>query len=162
MPTRSAGLVLYKQERGVLRLLLAHPGGPFWAKKDHGAWTIPKGLVEENETPLDAAIREFSEETGFVVDGAFLPLGAVTQRGGKRVEAWALEGDCDPAAIKPCMFEMEWPPRSGRMARFPEIDRVAWFTLAEARQRILASQTPFIERLAAKLTGGEPEEAELP
>lgn len=155
MAAASAGLILYKRESGELRVLLAHPGGPFWAKKDHGAWSIPKGLVEGDETPLDAAIREFTEETGFVAEGAFLPLGAVTQRGGKHVEAWAVEGDCDPAALKPGMFEMEWPPRSGRMAQFPEIDRVAWFTLAEARARILAGQAPFIDRLAAKLSGGD-------
>jgi predicted NUDIX family NTP pyrophosphohydrolase len=155
MQVRSAGLVLYKQERGVLRVLLAHPGGPFWRKKDLGAWTIPKGLIEADEAPLDAAIREFTEETGFPVEGPFLTLGEVAQRSGKRVEAWAVQGECDPSALKPFMFEMEWPPRSGRMARFPEIDRVGWFTLAEARERIIASQAPFLDRLAALLEGRE-------
>jgi predicted NUDIX family NTP pyrophosphohydrolase len=159
MAARSAGLILYKRADGEPLVLLAHPGGPFWAKKDRGAWSIPKGLVEGDETPLDAAIREFTEETGFAAEGVFVPLGSVTQRGGKRVEAWAVEGDCDPAALKPGMFEMEWPPRSGRMAQFPEIDRVAWFTLAEARERILAGQAPFIDRLAARLDGGSAEEA---
>jgi predicted NUDIX family NTP pyrophosphohydrolase len=153
MAARSAGLILYKREAGALRVLLAHPGGPFWAKKDRGAWSIPKGLVESGEEPLDAAIREFREETGFGAEGSYLPLGEVAQRGGKRVEAWAVEGDCDPASIKPGMFEMEWPPRSGRMAQFPEIDRIAWFTLAEARERILAAQLPFIDRLEEKLNG---------
>jgi predicted NUDIX family NTP pyrophosphohydrolase len=153
MAARSAGLILYKREGGALHVLLAHPGGPFWEKKDRGAWSIPKGLVESHETPLAAAIREFTEETGFAAEGAFLSLGEVVQGGGKRVAAWAVEGDCDPAAHKPGMFEMEWPPRSGRMEQFPEIDRIAWFTLAEARERILAGQAPFIDRLAAKLSG---------
>lgn len=157
MRKQSAGLLLYKRQGGEINVLLAHPGGPFWAKKDKGAWTLPKGLVEAGETPLDAAIREFKEETGFPVAGEFVTLGAVVQRGGKHVEAWAVEGDCDPGALKPFTFEMEWPPRSGRMAKFPEIDRVAWFDLAEAAERILPSQRPFIERLAALLAGGPPE-----
>jgi predicted NUDIX family NTP pyrophosphohydrolase len=159
MKQRSAGLLLYKREKDAVKVLLAHPGGPFWARKDLGAWTIPKGLIEEGEAPRDAAIREFTEETGFPVEGELLALGELVQRGGKHVEAWAVEGDCDPAALKPFIFTMEWPPRSGRMAQFPEIDRVAWFTLAEARERILASQTPFIDRLAEAL-GEDPPAAE--
>jgi len=151
MKKQSAGLLLYKQLGDEIRVLLAHPGGPFWARKDRGAWTIPKGEIEAGEAPLEAAIREFTEETGFRVDGAFLDLGDVVQRGGKRVFVWALAGDCDPAALQPGLFEMEWPPRSGRMARFPEIDCVAWFTLGEARGRILAGQIPLIDRLEARL-----------
>jgi predicted NUDIX family NTP pyrophosphohydrolase len=147
IPQRSAGLLLYKREGGVLKVLLAHPGGPFWRRKDLGAWGIPKGLIEAHETAREAALREFTEETGFSIQGALLPLGEVIQRGGKHVEAWALEGDCDPAALKPFLFEMEWPPRSGRRAQFPEVDRVAWFTLAEARERILAGQAAFLDRL---------------
>jgi predicted NUDIX family NTP pyrophosphohydrolase len=149
----SAGLLLYRRRREEVEVLLAHPGGPFWVRKDKGAWTIPKGMIEANETPLDAAIREFSEETGFSIAGDFMQLGGVVQRGGKLVEAWAVEGDCDPAKLKPFLFELEWPPRSGRMAQFPEVDRVAWFTLDDAREHILPSQLPFIERLAAKLAG---------
>ena len=155
MKKRSAGLLLYKRKGGSARVLLAHPGGPFWARKDKGVWTIPKGVVEAGESALDAAIREFSEETGFPVTGEFQPLGGVIQRGGKHVEGWAVEGECDPASLKPFMFEMEWPPRSGRMAQFPEIDRVAWFTLDEARDHILPSQLPFIDRLEALLGGSD-------
>jgi len=151
MKPRSAGLLLYKREGGVLKVLLAHPGGPFWARKDLGAWTIPKGLIEPNETAREAAMREFTEETGFPVHGDLAALGEVVQRGGKHVEAWAVEGDCDPAALKPFLFEMEWPPRSGRRAEFPEIDRVAWFPMAEARERILASQCDFLDRLEGML-----------
>jgi predicted NUDIX family NTP pyrophosphohydrolase len=153
MKKLSAGLLLYRRRGAQMEVLLAHPGGPFWARKDKGAWTLPKGLVEASETPLEAAMREFTEETGFPVTGEFLPLGAVVQRGGKHVEAWGIEGDCDPAKLKPFMFEMEWPPRSGRMASFPEIDRVAWFTLDAARAHILPSQIPFLDRLAALLDG---------
>jgi predicted NUDIX family NTP pyrophosphohydrolase len=154
MTQRSAGLLLYKSDGGVLKVLLAHPGGPFWVRKDVGAWTIPKGVIEEHETAREAAVREFTEETGFPIDGSeLLALGEVVQRGGKHVEAWALEGDCDPAALKPFLFEMEWPPRSGRRASFPEVDRVAWFTLAEGRERILPSQSPFLDRLEAQLNG---------
>jgi predicted NUDIX family NTP pyrophosphohydrolase len=147
MKQRSAGLLLYKREDGVIKVLLAHPGGPFWARKDLGVWSIPKGLIEANETAQEAALREFTEETGFSIDGEPFALGEVVQRGGKHVEAWAMEGDCDPAALKPFLFEMEWPPRSGRKAEFPEIDRVTWFTLAEARERILPSQAAFLDRL---------------
>jgi predicted NUDIX family NTP pyrophosphohydrolase len=153
MRKASAGLLLYKREGGAVKVLLAHPGGPFWARKDIGAWTLPKGVVEPGETPIAAAIREFTEETGFPVDGPFLPLGSVVQRGGKHVEAWAVEGECDPAGLKPFLFEMEWPPKSGQMAQFPEVDRVAWFSLDTARVYILPSQLPFIERLAALLDG---------
>jgi predicted NUDIX family NTP pyrophosphohydrolase len=153
MKKQSAGLVLYKRQEGRPLVLLAHPGGPFWARKDKGAWTIPKGMVEAGEAPLDAAIREFTEETGFPVQGEFVSLGTIVQRGGKQVDAWAVEGECDPAGLKPFMFEMEWPPRSGRKASFPEIDRVAWFGLDAAREYILPSQLPLIDRLAELLEG---------
>lgn len=156
MRKQSAGLLLYKRRGGAVMVLLAHPGGPFWARKDMGAWTIPKGAVEAGEAPLQAAIREFTEETGFAVEGAFRPLGEIVQRGGKIVEAWAVEGECDPARLKPFMFEMEWPPRSGRKASFPEIDRVAWFGLKDARAYILQSQLPFLDRLGALLDAGAP------
>jgi predicted NUDIX family NTP pyrophosphohydrolase len=154
MPQRSAGLLLFKREGGALMVLLAHPGGPFWRRKDLGAWTIPKGLIEADETAREAALREFTEETGFPVQGDPFELGEIVQRGGKHVEAWAVEGDCDPAALKPFLFEMEWPPRSGRRATFPEIDRVTWFSLAEARAHILPGQLPLLERLEEKLAGG--------
>jgi predicted NUDIX family NTP pyrophosphohydrolase len=157
MKPRSAGLLLYKRENGVLKVLLAHPGGPFWTRKDLGAWTIPKGLIEEQETAREAALREFTEETGFPVEGDPFALGEIVQRAGKHVEAWAVEGDCDPAALKPFLFEMEWPPRSGRRAEFPEIDRVAWFTLAEAHKRILDSQAEFLDRLERRLSGADGE-----
>lgn len=156
MKKHSAGLLLYKRRASAVEVLLAHPGGPFWARKDKGAWAIPKGVVEAGEAPLEAAIREFTEETGFPISGDFLPLGTVVQRGGKHVDAWAVEGECDPARLKPFMFEMEWPPHSGRMAQFPEIDRVAWFGLAAGRAYILPSQLPFIDRLEALLNGAEP------
>jgi predicted NUDIX family NTP pyrophosphohydrolase len=152
MAQRSAGLLLFKREDGVLKVLLAHPGGPFWRRKDLGAWTIPKGLIEQHETAREAALREFTEETGFPVQGDPFELGAIVQRGGKHVEAWAVEGDCDPAALTPFLFEMEWPPRSGRRATFPEIDRVAWFTLVEARAHMLAGQLPLLDRLEEKLS----------
>jgi predicted NUDIX family NTP pyrophosphohydrolase len=151
MRKNSAGLLPYRITAAGVEVLLAHPGGPFWAKKDLGAWMIPKGEVGPGEAPLDAALREFTEETGFTARGPFTDLGALVQRGGKAVRIWAAQGDCDPAALRPGLFEMEWPPRSGRSASFPEIDRVAWFALAEAETRILASQRPFLQRLEARL-----------
>jgi predicted NUDIX family NTP pyrophosphohydrolase len=147
---QSAGVLLYRRsERGV-EVFLVHPGGPFWAKKDLGAWSIPKGEYAEGEDSLAAARREFQEETGLALEGEFAELGAIRQAGGKIVSIWALEGDCDPARLTSNLFEMEWPPRSGRKQEFPEVDRGAWFRLAEARQRILASQTPFLDRLVEK------------
>ena len=144
---RSAGLLLYRRGADGLEVLLVHPGGPFWKKRDAGAWTIPKGEIAEGEDPLAAARREFREETGFVVEGEARPLEPVRQAGGKWVHAWAIEGDCDPAALRSNTFSMEWPPRSGRQADFPEVDRAAWFAPDEARRRILESQVPFIDEL---------------
>jgi predicted NUDIX family NTP pyrophosphohydrolase len=144
---KSAGLLLYRRVAKDIELLLVHPGGPFWKKKDDGAWTIPKGAVESGENPLAAAIREFGEETGFAVAGPFSELGAFKQPGGKTVLAWAVEGDADPAALTSNDFEMEWPPRSGKRARFPEIDRAGWFTPEAARRKILKGQKPIIEAL---------------
>ena len=141
---------MYKREGKALRLLLVHPGGPFWAKKDAGAWSIPKGEYEADEDPLAAAKREFAEELGSVPRGECRELGEVKQRGGKIVTAFALEGDLDVTTINPSLFEMEWPPKSGRQQSFPEIDRAAWFTPEDARVKILESQRDFIDRLLAR------------
>ena len=149
MPKLSAGLVVWRRRAGALEVLLVHPGGPFWKNKDEGAWSIPKGEYTEGEDPLAAARREFAEETGMEPAGEFTPLGEVRQAGGKRVRAWAHQGDYDPAAMQSNTFEMEWPPKSGRKHSFPEIDRAAWFTVEEARRKILAGQLPFLETLAA-------------
>ena len=149
MPKRSAGLVLFRQREGdEIEVLLVHPGGPFWAKKDLGAWSIPKGEHADDEDPLAAARREFAEELGQAPpDGEPVPLGEVRQKGGKRVVAWALEGDLDPATVASNAFEIEWPPRSGRLQEFPEVDRAEWFSLEEARRRILEGQIPLLEAL---------------
>ena len=155
MPKLSAGLLMYRRRSGGLEVFLVHPGGPFWVKKDMGAWSIAKGEYAEGEEPLAAARREFQEETGFCADGGFVELGAVKQAGGKVVRAWAVEGDCDPAALKSNLFEMEWPPRSGRKAEFPEVDRAGWFSMAEARERILEGQVPLLEALTSRLARAE-------
>jgi predicted NUDIX family NTP pyrophosphohydrolase len=148
----SAGILYYRRRAGRVEVLLAHPGGPFWAKKDAGAWTVPKGEFGEDEEPLAAARREFAEETGIEAEGEPIALTPVRQRGGKTVHAWAFEGDCDPAAIRSNTFTMEWPPRSGRQQAFPEIDRAAWFAIEEARGRILPAQQPLLDELARILT----------
>jgi predicted NUDIX family NTP pyrophosphohydrolase len=147
----SAGILLYRLRDGILEVLLVHPGGPFWARKDRGAWSIPKGGLAAGETPEAAARREFTEETGFPAEGPLTPLGSIRQRGGKIVHAWALAGDCDPAALSSVTFEHEWPPRSGKLQQFPEVDRAAWFGMAEAKQKILESQAELLERLEAAL-----------
>ena len=153
MAKRSAGLLIYRRSGGDVRVLLVHPGGPFWAKKDDGAWSIPKGLVEENEDELAAARREAGEELGVTVDGPFARLGDYKQPGGKVVIAWSVEahGGIDVAAIKSNSFTIEWPPRSGSMREFPEVDRAGWFTLAEAEVKILVGQRPMLADLAERL-----------
>jgi len=147
VPKRSAGLLMYRGSGPTLAVLLVHPGGPFWAGKDLGAWSIPKGEYTADEDPLAVARREFAEETGARPGGAFRPLGDVVQVGGKRVSAWAVEGDFDPAALVSNTFETEWPPRSGRRRAFPEVDRAEWFSPDEARQKINAGQRGLIDRL---------------
>jgi predicted NUDIX family NTP pyrophosphohydrolase len=142
---RSAGLLLYRRKAKGFEVFLVHPGGPFWTKKDDGAWTIPKGLIELGEDPLAAARREFNEETGFAPEGEFLELGVFKQPGGKHVLVWAVEGDCDPAKLTSNEFEMEWPPRSGKHARFPEVDRGGWFSVDEARNKMLIGQRPMLD-----------------
>jgi len=154
MKRRSAGLLMYRRRAGTLEVLLIHPGGPFWTKKDAGAWSIPKGEFADDEEPLAAAKREFVEETGFAWAEPFLELKPVRQAGGKRVFAWAFEGDCDPAQIVSNTFEIEWPPRSGRRQAFPEIDRAAWFGADEAREKLIAAQAAFVDRLLEHLGGG--------
>lgn len=155
MPKRSAGLLMYRRSGATLAVLLVHPGGPFWARKDLGAWSIPKGEYAAHEDPLTVARREFAEETGARPRGAFHPLGDVVQAGGKRVSAWAVEGDFDPAALVSNTFEAEWPPRSGRRRSFPEVDRAEWFSPDEARQKINAGQRAFIDRLVELVRNGE-------
>jgi predicted NUDIX family NTP pyrophosphohydrolase len=151
MPKRSAGLVMFRRLKE-LEVFLVHPGGPIWAKKNEGAWTIPKGEYEENENPLAAARREFEEETGFKAAGSFLDLGTIRQKSGKRVAAWAFEGDCDPANLKSNTCEIEWPPRSGRRLEIPEIDRGRWFSIEEAKQYIREEQSPLLDNLWRALT----------
>jgi predicted NUDIX family NTP pyrophosphohydrolase len=148
MPKRSAGILMYRRTRDGVQVLLVHPGGPFWAKRDAGAWSIPKGEYLETEDPLACALREFEEEAGVRPQGRFHSLGEIVQRGGKHVTAFAIEHDFDVTALKSNTFELEWPAKSGRRRSFPEVDRAAWFSLAEARQKILAAQAEFIERLA--------------
>ena len=148
---RSAALLVYKRAPGGIQVFLVHPGGPFWAKKDLGAWSIPKGEFDDSEDGLAAARREFREEVGQEIDGDFIALTPAKQRGGKMVHPWAIEGEVDEAAVRSNEFEMEWPPRSGRKARFPEIDRGQWFPIAEARRRILPAQAPILDELAARV-----------
>ncbi|RWC84001.1 MULTISPECIES: NUDIX domain-containing protein [unclassified Mesorhizobium] len=151
MAKRSAGLLIYRRSGGDIQVLLVHPGGPFWAKKDDGAWSIPKGLVDQGEDELAAARRETGEELGMKVEGAFARLGDYRQPGGKIVSAWSVEADIDVAAISSNTFTMEWPPRSGSMKEFPEVDRAGWFTLAEAEVKILQGQRPMLSDLAEQL-----------
>jgi predicted NUDIX family NTP pyrophosphohydrolase len=151
MPEVSAGILLYRIAKGGPEVLLIHPGGPYWARKDDGAWSIPKGLIDPDE-PLElAARREFTEETGFSADGALHPLGTFRQPSGKQLVAFALAGDADPAALASNEFEIEWPPRSGQRRAFPEADRAGWFGPAEARLKLLRGQVPILEALLALL-----------
>jgi len=150
MAARSAGILLYRGRGDALQVLLVHPGGPFWRHKDLGAWTIPKGEHGPDEDAEAAARREFAEELGPLPSGRMIPLGEIRQRGGKIVEAFALEAEFDPATILGGSFQMEWPPRSGRLQSFPEIDRAAWFAEEEARRRINPAQQPFLDRLVER------------
>lgn len=167
MPKQAAGILLYRRPstrlraspsttlraggREGLEVLLAHPGGPLWARKDAGAWTLPKGQFTDGEAPLDAARREFEEEMGSKPVGEFQPLGTLKQPSGKIIHAWAAESEFDVTTVNSNLFSMEWPPKSGRMGEFPEIDRAAWFSIDEARRKILKGQAPFLDRLLALL-----------
>ena len=152
MPAISAGLLLYRRGESGLEVFLVHPGGPFWARKDEGAWSVPKGLVDADEEELACARREFREETGFdAPSGAELDLGTFRQPSGKQVHVWAIEGDYDPAQLSSNLFEMEWPPKSGRRARFPEVDRGGWFDRTQALAKITTGQRPILERLYTEL-----------
>jgi predicted NUDIX family NTP pyrophosphohydrolase len=151
MSKRSAGLLMYRLRPGGPELLLVHPGGPFWAAKDKGAWSIPKGEIEEGEDPIAAALREFEEETGMRPSGDFRPLKPVVLKSRKTVYAWAFEGEFDPAGLVSSTFTMEWPPHSGKEQEFPEVDRAAWFSLASAGEKVQGGQLPFINELAAML-----------
>ncbi|MCI0745039.1 MAG: NUDIX domain-containing protein [Verrucomicrobia subdivision 3 bacterium] len=153
----SAGLVMYRRRKGALEILLAHPGGPYFARKDEGHWSIPKGEIEPGEDPLRTAIREFEEEVGIAVDPAseFIDLGSIRQKGGKVVHAWGVEGDCpDGHCIKSNHFSVEWPPGSGKFQQFPEVDQAGFFTLPEAKKKVKATQIPLLERLASAIGDG--------
>jgi predicted NUDIX family NTP pyrophosphohydrolase len=150
MPRVSAGLLLYRIQEGKLQVLLSHPGGPFFKNKDDGAWTIPKGEIEPGEDMLEAAKREFQEETGVTPIGPFIALTPIKQKGGKVVHAWAFKGDCDPSAIVSNTFSMEWPPKSGRQVEFPETDRADFFNVAAASRKLNAEQKALVEELQRK------------
>jgi len=151
MPKTSAGILLFRQRSSGVEVMLVHPGGPFWAKKDEGAWSLPKGLADEGEDLIAAARREFFEETGATVSGEFIDLGAHKQPGGKTVVAFGCEGDFDPASLSSNLFSMEWPPRSGKSAEFPEVDKAGWFELNEAMKKVTKGQRPIIAALAERL-----------
>ncbi len=150
----SAGILLYRKKDDGMEFFLVHPGGPYWAKKDEGAWSVPKGEFEDGEDPFEAARREFREETGFDVDGRFIELQPIRQPSGKVIYVWALEGDLDAAAIKSNAFAMEWPPKSGRLQEFPEVDRGGWFGVDEAREKLLPGQRGFLDELLKHLGQG--------
>jgi predicted NUDIX family NTP pyrophosphohydrolase len=147
MAKQSAGIILYRHRDSALEIFLVHPGGPFWKNKDSGAWSIPKGEFDEREDPLQAARREFHEETGCSVDGSFIGLRPVRQAGGKMVHAWAVEGDCEAESIRSNSFTIEWPPRSGQRKEFLEVDRAGWFSLELAREKILKGQLMLLDEL---------------
>ena len=151
MPRVSAGLLMYRRGSGTLEFLLVHPGGPFWKNKDAGSWTIPKGELLPAEDPLTAAQREFEEEVGLKPHGPFLELTPIKLKSGKLVHAWAFEGDCDPASVRSNTFSLEWPPGSGRLQQFPEVDRADFFELAQARQKLNPAQVPLLEELSRKV-----------
>ncbi|MBZ5537631.1 MAG: NUDIX domain-containing protein [Acidobacteriia bacterium] len=147
MPNHSAGLLMYRRHNGVLEFFLVHPGGPFWARKEDGVWSIPKGELGAGEDPLAAAKREFEEETGLSPSGDYIALTPIKQPGGKIIHAWAFESDCDPATLRSNTFSLEWPPRSGRQQVFPEVDRAGWFNLDAAKSKILRGQAGFLDTL---------------
>jgi predicted NUDIX family NTP pyrophosphohydrolase len=151
MAKASAGLLMFRVRGGAPEAFLVHPGGPLWAAKDEGAWSIPKGVVQPGEDTLAAARREFAEETGFPAEGTFLPLTPLRQPSGKVIHAWALEGDADPAQVRSNLFSLEWPPKSGRRQSFPEVDRAGWFPLAAAHRKIIPGQRGFLAELTALL-----------
>ncbi|MBA2421769.1 MAG: NUDIX domain-containing protein [Chitinophagales bacterium] len=152
MPAQSAGILLYRLKNQRWQFFLIHMGGPFWSRKDEGAWSIPKGELQNDENALEAAKREFTEETSFKIGGNLIPLTPIKQSGGKTVAAFALEGDCDPNAIKSNTFELEWPPRSGRRQQFPEADRAEWFSYEEALLKVVKGQQNFLTELNFLLT----------
>ena len=152
-PPPSAGILLFRQRAGQTEVLLVKPGGPFWRNRDAGAWMIPKGMIEPGEAPAEAALREFEEETGTRLSAVPFPLATVRQAGGKMVEAFAVEGDLDPAVITSIEFELEWPPKSGRRQQFPEVEQARWMNLAEARDYMLPSQLPLLDALEENLRG---------
>ena len=151
MGEQSAGILAYRRTGTGIEVLLVHPGGPFWATKDAGAWSIPKGLFQPDEDPLEAARREFTEETGVALEGEFLPLGSARQPSGKTIHAWATEADIDVSKLVSNTFEMEWPPRSGKRQEFPEVDKGGWFPLAIANEKILKGQKELLDRLSSRL-----------
>lgn len=151
MGVYSAGIILYRFIENELQVMLVHPGGPFWAKKDDGAWSIPKGIYREDENPLAAAKREFREETGYAIEGAFIDLGEIRQPGGKIVHAWALAHDFDTSKIISNLFSLQWPPRSGIIQQYPEIDSAQWFEVQQARKKLLKGQQAFLARLMEEL-----------
>jgi predicted NUDIX family NTP pyrophosphohydrolase len=156
---QSAGLLMYRKRGEGIEILLVHPGGPFWAKKDIGSWSMPKGEFSQDEDALKAARREFEEETGFLPTGQFVRLGAIRQPSGKLIHAWAFEGDLDARKIKSNTFSVEWPPQSGKQQEFPEVDRAEWFTIETAREKIIKGQVEFLEELLRVLESGDPEAA---
>jgi predicted NUDIX family NTP pyrophosphohydrolase len=147
MPKKSAGLLMYRRRHGSLEVFLVHPGGPFWQKKDVGSWSIPKGEYTADEDPLEVAKREFQEETRFKASGEFVPLTSRKQPSGKIITAWAFEGDCDASTIESNTFSMEWPPHSGKREEFPEVDRASWFSIPEAKKKIIEGQSGFVGEL---------------
>jgi predicted NUDIX family NTP pyrophosphohydrolase len=151
MPRKSAGILLYRFQKDGVEVFLVHPGGPFWANKDKGSWSVPKGEYNDDEDALKAAQREFQEETGLSIQGNFIELGEVRQPSGKRVRVWALENDQEVENIRSNTFQLEWPPKSGKIQEFPEVDRGGWFSIPEARQKILKGQFPFLDKLEEKI-----------
>lgn len=151
MPKKSAGILMYRHKDSELEIFLVHPGGPFWINKDLNAWSIPKGEFDDNEDAFATAKREFKEETGINISGKFIELNPIKQKSGKMIYAWAVKGDIDASAIKSNEFEIEWPPRSGKMKTFPEIDKAEWFSLSDAKKKIIAAQWQLIEELISKI-----------